>query len=145
MGWENCHMFEFKANGSRIGEPHEGDEGYGGKLIDASKVTVGSLIPGNKKTINYTYDFGDSWEHLIEVEKILPEDKNVKYPICTEGELNCPPEDCGGIWGFYDLLETIKNKKHPEHKEMLEWLSGKYDPEFFNKKLVNERLSSSCK
>ncbi|MBW6484102.1 MAG: plasmid pRiA4b ORF-3 family protein [Vicingaceae bacterium] len=87
-----------------------------------------------------TYDFGDSWKHLIKVENFLQKEKNVKYPICIDGELNCPPEDCGGVWGFYELLETIKNKKHPEHEEMLEWLGGQYDEEYFDKELVNKRL-----
>lgn len=140
MGWENSHLFEFKVNGFRIGEPHQDDEGWGGKLIDATKKSLGSIISDPKGKFEYAYDFGDNWEHLIKVEKFLPKDENVKYPICIDGELNCPPEDCGGVWGFYDLLETIKNKKHPEHKDMLEWLGGKYDPEYFDKELVNKEL-----
>lgn len=135
MGWDGEHLYEFKVNGSRIGEPHIDG---GGKLIDASKKYIGSVISDTKVKFEYTYDFGDNWEHLIKVEKFLPKDENVKYPICIDGELNCPPEDCGGVWGFYDLLETIKNKKHPEHKDMLEWLGGKYDPEYFDKELINK-------
>jgi hypothetical protein len=141
MGWENSHLFEFNVKGSRIGEPNEYDEGFGGELIDASRVTIGAMISGNKGTINYTYDFGDSWEHLISVEKILPNDANLKYPICIDGALSCPPEDCGGVWGFYDLLKTIENKKYPEYKDTLEWIGGKYDAEYFDKKLINVRLS----
>lgn len=141
MGWDGGHLYEFNINGYRIGEPHKDDEGWGGKLIDASKKTIDSVISDTKGKFEYTYDFGDSWKHLIKVGKFLPKDENVRYPICIDGELNCPPEDCGGFWGFYDLLETIKNKKHPEHKEMLEWLGGHYDAKHFDKELVNKLLS----
>ena len=141
MGWDNSHLFEFNINGYRIGEPHEDDDDWGGKIIDATTVTLDSIITDTKEKFEYTYDFGDSWEHLLKVEKFLPKDENVKYPICIDGELNCPPEDSGGVWGFYDLLKTIKNKKHPQHKEILEWFGGHYDTEHFDKESVNELLS----
>ena len=141
MGWNGGHLYEFNIKGYRIGEPHKDNDGWGGKLIDASKKTLDSVIYDTKGKFEYTYDFGDSWEHLLKVEKFLAKDGNIKYPICIDGELNCPPEDCGGVWGFYDLLETIKNEKHPEHKEMLEWLGGHYDAEYFDKELVNKLLS----
>ena len=142
MGWGGGHLYEFNINGFRIGEPYKDDEGWGGKLIDASKKTLGSLISDTKGKFAYTYDFGDSWEHSIKVEKFHQHDENVKYPTCIDGELNCPPDDCGGVWGFYDLLEKIKDKKHPEHKEILEWLDGHYDAEHFDKELVNEELKA---
>jgi len=140
MGWDNSHLFEFDINGYRIGEPAIDDHDYNDGLIDATTVTLDSIINDTKEKFEYTYDFGDSWEHQIFVEKFLPRDEKTKYPICIDGKLNCPPEDCGGVWGFYDLLETIKNKKHPEHEEMLEWLGGQYDAEHFDKELVNEEL-----
>ncbi len=140
MGWDNYHLYEFKIKDYRIGEPYKDDEGWGDKLIDASKKTLDSVISDTKVKFEYTYDFGDSWQHLIKVEKFLQKAENVKYPICIDGELNCPPEDCGGVWGFYDLMEIIKNNKHPEHNEMLEWLGGHYDAEHFNKELVNKEL-----
>lgn len=142
MGWVGGHLYEFNINGYRIGEPHKDDEGWGGKLIDASKKSLDNIISATKGKFMYTYDFGDSWEHLIKVEKFLLKEENIKYPICIEGELNCPPEDCGGVWGFYELLETIKNKKHPENKKTLEWLGGEYDPEYFDKKEINEILKN---
>jgi hypothetical protein len=76
------------------------------------------------------------------VEKFLPKSNRIKYPICTAGKLNCPPEDCGGIPGFYNLLNIISNRKHPEHRETLMWLGGKYKPELFEKELVNKELAS---
>lgn len=137
MGWGGGHLYEFKINGCRVGVPQKDDEDWGGKLVDASKISLDSLISDKKVKFMYTYDFGDSWEHLIKVEKFLEKEENIKYPICIDGELNCPPEDCGGIPGFYNLLDIIGDKQHPEHKEMLEWLGGQYDSEHFDKKGIN--------
>jgi hypothetical protein len=142
MGWENRHLFEFNINGLRIGEPHEDDEGWGGKLIDSLTVPLASMIKTTKEKFTYTYDFGDDWVHMIKVEKFLPKDEKVNYSVCIGGELNCPPEDCGGIWGFYDLLEKIKDKQHPEYRELIDWLGGKYNPEHFDIDLVNKTLLS---
>ncbi len=62
----------------------------------------------------YTYDFGDGWEHSILVEKILPKDPKVSYPLCLKTKRACPPEDCGGAWGYMEFLEAIQNPQHPE-------------------------------
>jgi len=145
MGWDSSHLYEFNINGSRVGEPHQDDQMWGLKMEDASLKSLGSLISRSKLKFSYLYDFGDSWEHVIQVEKILPKEENVKYPVCIDGALNCPPDDCGGVGGFYDLLNILKNKKHPEYKEMLEWMGGKYDPEAFNKGLVNRLLQKISK
>ena len=140
MGWENSHLFEFNVGGLRIGEPHEDDEGWGGQLMDSVTIILSSLIKIPKEQFTYTYDFGDDWVHLIKLEKFLPIDKNLNYSICIDGELNCPPEDCGGIWGFYDMLEKLKNKKHPEYKELIDWLGKNYDPNKFDIDEVNKSL-----
>lgn len=142
MGWENCHLYEFKIDNYRIGEPNEEFDDFfsGDKLVDASEVTLDSVIANTGEKFEYEYDFGDGWEHQVTAEKFLPRDSKTKYPICTGGKLNCPPEDCGGVGGFYDLLDIIGNKKHPERKEMLEWLGGKYNPEYFDKKAINDEL-----
>ncbi len=137
MGWYNCHLYEFDLWGFSIGMPYEGsfDE-----IEDASKIKIKKHLnsPGMKFT--YTYDFGDDWEHLITVEKIEPITKGEQLPVCIKGKGNCPPEDCGGIWGYYELLETIKDKKHPDHEDMLEWLGGSFDPNEFNIEEINGML-----
>ena len=84
--------------------------------------------------ICYEYDFGDSWLHEVSLEKILPAKSNVQYPICSAGKRACPPEDCGGAPGYYNLLRIIKNPKHPEHDSMMEWLEEDFDPEDFDPK-----------
>lgn len=89
----------------------------------------------------YTYDFGDGWEHAIAVEKLLPPEPGVAYPVCVDGKLQDPPEDCGGIPGYYNLLEAIHDPKHPEHEDLLDWIGGEYDPEAFSVEEVNRQLA----
>jgi pRiA4b ORF-3-like protein len=89
----------------------------------------------------YTYDFGDSWEHSIVLEKRLPAAPTIRYPICTDGQFACPPEDCGGIGGFYDLLDTLKDPAHEQHEELRDWVGGDYDPEAFSIEAVNRILT----
>jgi hypothetical protein len=89
----------------------------------------------------YTYDFGDTWEHSIVLEKRLPDDPNLMYPVCTDGQLACPPEDCGGIPGFYDLVEALTDPNHDRHEEMLEWIGPDFDPQAFSVDNVNQMLA----
>ena len=89
----------------------------------------------------YTYDFGDSWEHSIVLEKRLPVDPNTTYPICTDGQLACPPEDCGGVPGFYDLVEALADPNHERHEEMLDWVGHDFDPQAFSVDNVNRMLA----
>lgn len=89
----------------------------------------------------YEYDFGDSWQHRIEVEKVLPPEPGVRYPRCLAGKRACPPEDVGGIFGYEEFLQAIRSPKHPEHEAMLEWAGGAFDPEAFDLQGVNEQLA----
>jgi hypothetical protein len=147
MGWEDEHLYEFKMKGYKIGDAEElGDFGSGDiKFVDDETATLEGMGLVLRNKFEYLYDFGDTWRHQILVEKFLPRDEKLKYPVCIDGELNCPPEDCGGVGGFYQILEIIADKKHPERKEMLEWLGGRYDPERFNMNQVNKELASLAK
>jgi len=89
----------------------------------------------------YTYDFGDSWEHGIVLEKRLPVDPNMTYPVCADGQLACPPEDCGGIPGFYDLVEALNDPNHERHEEMRDWIGDDFDPQDFSVDKVNRVLT----
>lgn len=91
----------------------------------------------------YTYDFGDGWEHGITVEKVLPPDPETQYPVCTGGKLHGPPEDCGGIPGFYNLLEALADPDHEQHGELKEWIGDDFDAEAFSVEDVNRRLAPS--
>jgi hypothetical protein len=88
----------------------------------------------------YDYDFGDDWKHIIEIEKTLPAEEGVRYPRCVKGERACPPEDCGGPYGYPYFLDKIQDPKHEEHEDTLEWIGGEFDPEEFDLDEVNDDL-----
>jgi len=138
LGWKNSHLFEFQVGDYKIGyiDPNEAFE----DTADAGGVTLDLLLTKEGFTFTYLYDFGDNWQHTVEVEKILEKENGKVYPVCTEGQLACPPEDSGGIHGFYDKLEILKDKKHPEYAFIKEWIGRGYDPEKFNIDKVNKEL-----
>lgn len=141
MGWENCHLHEFCIGRRRIGMVDTGEDLMGmPDLEDESAAPLSSAFGKAGAKAIYTYDFGDSWEHAIVLEKRLPADPKMSYPVCTGGERACPPEDCGGIMGFYDLLDAISDPRHEQHTELLEWLGDEFDPQTFSADDVNRRL-----
>ncbi|MGE3728785.1 MAG: plasmid pRiA4b ORF-3 family protein [Candidatus Sericytochromatia bacterium] len=142
MGWGNEHLYQFIINDRMYGD---GELGTSSQRADSSEVTLGSLIKRPKTTFIYEYDFGDGWEHEIVVEKIRPRSHfDVAFiPFCLEGEQACPLEDCGGIFGYYEILDALKDPAHPQHAEMVEaWgeLGSDLDPESFELKWVNDSL-----
>lgn len=145
MGWKNYHAYEFNLEGYRIGTIIEGEklDGYGtDSLLDANTTKVSDVVSNVGDNIKYEYDFGDGWQHTLKVEEFLDADFNVMYPECIAGEMACPPEDCGGIHGFYDLLEILKDKKHPNYKDYKIWMPRGYDPTKFNLDKVNKQLDN---
>ena len=138
MGWYNCHLHSFSIDGIEYRKP---EPNYGLELRDENKVKLASLIKQEKAKFFYTYDFGDSWEHSILVEKILPKEPKVSYPLCIKAKRACPPEDCGGAWGYMEFLEAIQNPNHPEHESFLEWVGGSFDSEFCDLEEINQRLA----
>jgi len=108
---------------------------------DEDAVTLAEVCPKAKSKLIYEYDFGDGWEHTIEVQKILEPESGVEYPVCLGGKKACPPEDCGGIWGYYELLDAIADPKHDRHDELREWLGGEFDPDAFDLEEVNAVLA----
>jgi hypothetical protein len=135
MGWTNSHLHHFLTSDARYSDPrHCEDMGFGDEPDrDEAKATLGQVAPQEGAQFGYEYDFGDSWEHEITVEKILPgEAAAATTALCLDGARACPPEDCGGIGGYAELLKTLKNPKHPEHKAMKEWLGRPFDAEAFD-------------
>jgi len=141
MGWTNSHLHQFIKNRTfytlRMQDDDLWDEMDN---VDYKKMKISDLLKIEKEKIVYEYDFGDSWEHDIILEKILPIDNNIKYPVCLTGKMNCPPEDCGGVWGYSDMLEVLKNPDHEEYESYIEWLGEEFDPEFFDKNEINKLL-----
>ena len=138
IGWTDSHLHEFLFHGKRYGST-DPDVGVT-EAIDQRKVRLNQLLARVGAKIVYTYDFGDGWEHGIVLEKGLPVEPNMAYPLCTGGRGACPPEDCGGIGGFYNLLEALQNPRHPQHEELLEWVGEEYDPEKFSIEAINRIL-----
>lgn len=140
MGWENAHLHQFIKNRTFYTIKLEGDDFWGEmNNVDYKGMKVSDLLVAEKDKIIYEYDFGDGWEHVILLENIQQK-KGILYPVCIKGKMNCPPEDCGGIWGYFGMLEILENPKHPEHVGYKEWLGGDFDPEYFNLDEINERL-----
>jgi Plasmid pRiA4b ORF-3-like protein len=135
MGWDGYHLMSFDIGGEEYHQDEESVADFGGELM--SNVNLHQCFTAEKQKGLFTYDFGDNWEHEVLLEKILDPESGVKYPRCTAGKRACPPEDCGGPWGYMGLLEAIQDPKHPEHEDMLEWVGGEFDAEEFDVEEVN--------
>jgi len=141
MGWTNSHLHQFIKDQTFYTKRYPDDDTWGEmNNVDYSKIRISYLLKKEKDKIVYEYDFGDGWEHEVLLEKVLPSDQKTKYPVCLAGKMNCPPEDCGGVWGYSDMLEILKNPKHEEYESYIQWLGGEFDPEYFDKEAVNEML-----
>jgi Plasmid pRiA4b ORF-3-like protein len=141
MGWSNSHMHQFIVGDAYYGVPDSGmDFGMDMEVKSESKVKLDKVAAAEKSRFVYEYDFGDSWEHQILVEKILPATEGAQYPICLAGKRACPPEDIGGVWGYDGFLEAIKDPEHPEHDDMVEWMDEDFDPEAFDLERINKAL-----
>ena len=118
MGWKNSHLFDFRVGDYTLGFI---DEDAPEDLAYATLITVDALLSKVGMKFLYLYDFGDSWQHTIEVEKLSSANENPENPVCLGGEQNCPPEDCVGVPGFYNMLEILKDRTHPEFEDMYAW------------------------
>ena len=141
MGWTDSHLHLFRAGDQVIGVPDpELEEAFAEPLLDEAGVKLSDVAPGEGARLAYEYDFGDSWVHEIVVEKVLPPDPSLRHPVCVKGRRACPPEDCGGPWGYAEMLEALADPEHPEHEEMMEWVGPAWDPEEFEPDEANVLL-----
>jgi hypothetical protein len=141
MGWENSHLHQFIKDRTFYTERIPGDDTWGEmNNVDYKKIKISDVLKKEKEKIIYEYDFGDGWVHDILLEKILPGNEKMIFLICLEGKMACPPEDCGGVWGYSDMLEILKQPKHEEYDNIIEWLGEEFDPEHFDKEEVNNIL-----
>lgn len=139
FGWDGGHLWVFSTPGGEFGHA---DPGLGHR--SASDRSLRDVAPAVGNRIRYTDDFGDDWEHEIAVEDVVPAEAGVAYPRCIGGRRACPPEDCGGIWGYQALREILADPGHPEHSERLEWLglgsASEFDPAAFDLGEANRAL-----
>jgi hypothetical protein len=141
FGWDNCHLHQFVDGGTFY--QAEDDEVYelpGVKVVNYAGISISDLLHKEKDEIVYKYDFGDSWDHTILLEKVLKPKAKQVLPICTKGARACPPEDCGGMNGYYHLLEVLSGPDCKGKRELLEWAGGPIDPEDFDLVAINARF-----
>jgi Plasmid pRiA4b ORF-3-like protein len=133
FGWENYHLHQFEIDGVRYSQPAPDGDDFDLDFEDETDILLSKLLPkaSRKARWIYEYDFGDGWRHDVLFEGHPPKDPKAKTPLCLEGERACPPEDCGGPWGYCDYLAAIVDPQHEQHEEMLEW-RGAFDPEAFD-------------
>jgi hypothetical protein len=145
MGWLDCHLWRITAGNRNYGILIPGDDDWNARINDARTTTLAMILSGGLKQLGYVYDFGDNWEHRIVVENVKPAEEKTSYPEFLGGERRCPPEDCGGIPGYYDFLDKVVSKQGKKRKAALDWYGGPYDPDDIDEQQIIINLRSSCK
>jgi hypothetical protein len=140
FGWDDSHLHVFETPYGSFGTA-DADLGHRSE----TSATLEQVAPAVNSTLSYTYDFGDDWDHDIVVEKVLDHDETAAYPRCTGGRRAAPPDDCGGIWGYAELVEVLNDPDDQEHEDRLEWLglddAAEFDPDRFDAEAVTRALS----
>lgn len=127
MGWDDDHMRRFER---------------GRASLSTSRTRLADLVVGRVKRLAYIYDFGDEWRHDIRIEKALPAETGVTYPRLVDGAGQCPPEDVGGVWGYYESLKALADPSHENHELMLDWYGdGSFDPAAFDRERIEKDLA----
>lgn len=139
FGWKDCHLHTFTIYGEDYG-PRDPE---GEVDVKSERITLAKLGLRLKEKFRYVYDFGDDWVHDITVEKVYVPATPLSVPVCLGGKRAGPPEDCGGIWGYENLLGALRDPGHPEHQQMKQWLGGDWFPEVVDLDEVDARLDAS--
>src|ERR1017187_6810061 len=137
MGWRDCHLHAFDIGGEQFVDRRSVDD-----VVDENRPTLNGLLRSSVVRFAYTYDFGDNWEHTIAFEKSEPAVEEQSYPVCIAGKRNCPPEDCGGVWGYEELLAILADPAHPEHAEQIDWTGEEFKPDEFDLERANTVLAA---
>ncbi len=143
VGWTNSHLHQFIRGENAYSDPafDLNEDGGSRPVLDETKATLSEVLPKVGDSLVYEYDFGDSWRHVVALEEILAASSQKSLmPKCVAGARACPPEDCGGVGGYEELLRALKDRKHPQHRSMKEWLGRPLDSERFDPAAVNKWL-----
>jgi hypothetical protein len=142
MGWLDYHLHFFRVSKPGTGETvqigipdddaFEGDE----PILPGWGIPVATYFPQCGAAAQYEYDFGDGWEHEVILEAMSPRQRGKRYPLCLGGARSCPPEDCGGVGGYENLLAVLRDPTHDEYESTLQWVGRRFDPEYFDPKRV---------
>jgi transcriptional regulator with XRE-family HTH domain len=127
MGWEGYHLHKFF-----LRDPYDGE--------DISETALVGDVLHEGDSFTYQYDFGDDWRHRIAVEKIVSAKKNSSYPRCVTGQRACPPEDCGGPWGYIEMMHILKNRRHRDYREWRDLAGRDFQPNAFDVQDVNQEF-----
>ncbi len=143
MDWDDYHLHEFEMPDPKIGvlqrigpEGNEIETFEDELLVPEKNTRLSDYFTLENKAALYRYDFGDNWQVKVRLEKILPRKEGLDYPVCTAGKRAAVPEDVGGIAGYENMLEILKDPSHPEYEDSIEWLGEDFDPEYFDPKDV---------
>ncbi|WNG19855.1 plasmid pRiA4b ORF-3 family protein [Cystobacter fuscus] len=146
FGWTDSHLHQFETHSKRYGPRLPGDDfglGLVPPTLNEHKYLLSDIAPAARASFTYVYDFGDSWVHRIRVKKVQPAQARMRYPACTAGARAAPPEDCGGVPGYENLLEALRDPGHEGREELLEWVGGSYDPEAFDLEATDKAVRAA--
>ena len=141
MGWHGGHLHMFEIGETRYGNLSLGEDEEGG-MADENRITLARVQKSGARRFHYIYDFGDNWEHMVEIEKPASVPEGMAPPACIAGRRACPPDDCGGPFGYHHLLEVLADPGHPEYSELRDWTDEKFDPEAFSLDATNRALAA---
>jgi Plasmid pRiA4b ORF-3-like protein len=137
FGWSDAHLHQFEGAGGSW--RRRGTSAPRPRLKDGWLLC--EVAPRERSGFWYVYDFGDGWEHHVLVEAELPPEPGVVYPRCLAGERACPPEDCGGVPGYADILDAVRHPDRPDADELLDWVGEDFNPEAFDLDATNLALA----
>ncbi|WP_027358611.1 plasmid pRiA4b ORF-3 family protein [Desulforegula conservatrix] len=141
MGWTDSHLHSFIYRGEEYGTP-DPEFDFGDEMKNENRYKIGSLLKKPKDKMTYTYDFGDNWEHVVTFEDIETDCKETFLPVCIAGKKACPPENCGGVDGYYGMLDELKDGANENIEEIREWLGEDFNPDFFDINEINKALKA---
>jgi len=143
MSWKDCHLHEFEIEDQVYAARYPELDGLDERRVrDERRVYLRDVLGGPGSRFRYQYDFGDDWQHELEVLKVSQPEEGVRYPVCVAGERACPPEDVGGAWGYAEMLDALADLGNEERDSYIEWLGGGFDPDAFDLQEANRMLSN---
>lgn len=145
FGWEDCHLFEFRVGEKVYAIPDPEDVMWDRKVVNAKTTKLRTIVGRGVEAFTYIYDFGDNWRHRIAVESVDKADPHGVYPCLLDGERRGPPEDVGGVPGYFEFLEAVTTPGDPDHQRLVTWYGGPYDPDQIDARMIRLRLGMIAK
>lgn len=135
--WFDYQTHAFVVDELKFGNPIKRDDLV---VEDDRDVTLAELDLEHRDRFLYIYDFGEGWHVEIKIERTGLVEKGVAYPVCSGGERAGPPEDCGGLEAFHDMLACINEPNTDLGREWLEWLGPEFRAEVCDREKINKAL-----